>query len=54
MPEHYLRGLGGDGRKGNRPDERTKGPYKQKSPAPSMYSWPGFIKKDGGERERRK
>jgi type I restriction enzyme M protein len=30
-------------------DERTKAPYSQKSPVPSMYSWPSLIKKDGDE-----
>ena len=30
-------------------DERTKAPYKQKSPVPEKYSWPSFIKKDGDE-----
>ncbi|MEX2163169.1 MAG: class I SAM-dependent DNA methyltransferase [Sulfuricaulis sp.] len=30
-------------------DERTKNPYKQKSPVPKDYSWPSLIKKDGDE-----
>ena len=30
-------------------DERAKAPYNQKSPVPSMYSWPSLIKKDGDE-----
>jgi type I restriction enzyme M protein len=27
----------------------TRAPYNQKSPVPSMYSWPSLIKKDGDE-----
>jgi len=30
-------------------DERTKAPYKQKSPVPDKYGWPSLIKKDGDE-----
>ena len=30
-------------------DERTKTPYNQKSPVPSMYSWTSLIRKDGDE-----
>lgn len=30
-------------------DERTKDPYRQKSPVPEKYSWPSLIKKDGDE-----
>lgn len=30
-------------------DERTKAPYKQKSPVPGEYSWPNLIKKDGDD-----
>ena len=30
-------------------DERTQAPYNQKSPVPSMYSWPSLIKKDGDD-----
>jgi type I restriction enzyme M protein len=29
--------------------ERTQAPYYQKSPVPSMYSWPSLIKKDGDD-----
>jgi len=30
-------------------DERTKAPYKQKSPVPDEYGWPSLIKKDGDD-----
>lgn len=30
-------------------DERSKPPYKQKSPVPDGYDWPSLIKKDGDE-----
>jgi type I restriction enzyme M protein len=30
-------------------DERTKEPYRQKSPMPKEFSWPVLIKKDGDE-----
>jgi type I restriction enzyme M protein len=30
-------------------DERTRAPYKQKSPVPETYGWPSLIKKDGDE-----
>ena len=28
---------------------RSQAPYNQKSPVPSMYSWPSLIKKDGDD-----
>jgi type I restriction enzyme M protein len=30
-------------------DERTRAPYKQKSPVPETYGWPSLIRKDGDE-----
>ncbi len=30
-------------------DERTKAPWKQKSPVPEKYSWPALLKRDGDE-----
>ncbi len=30
-------------------DERTKAPWKQKSPVPEKYSWSALLKRDGDE-----